>query len=286
VRYHHHLRSIFTQLRDIGSVQLRAGDYTMSTHLTPQQILALLNKGPQRESIRVTVPDGFDIWKIAARLEGFGICRKDDFLRLVQDPDYTRRMLGWDAPRLEGYLYPDTYRFYPNTPPHQVIQQMVGRFKQIFTPEFKRRAEEMNWSVHKVMTLASIIEKETGLARERPTISSVFHNRLRRGWKLETDPTVIYGLFPNFSGRLTQKDLHNPHEYNTYQHHGMPPSPIASAGVASIRAALYPPKTQYMFFVSKNDGSHIFSRTGKEHRKWVEIYQIRRTAPPKTPPEK
>ncbi|TNE46211.1 MAG: endolytic transglycosylase MltG [Deltaproteobacteria bacterium] len=273
VRYHHYLKNFFPDLQRLGRIRLRAGTYKISTSLTPQQILAVLRKGPKRESIRVTIPEGFNIFKIAARLEKKGICREVDFLRLALNADYSQKVLGWEAPRLEGYLYPDTYRFYKNTPPAQVISKMVKRFKSVFTPTFKRRAAALNWTVHQAVTMASIVEKETGQARERPKISSVFHNRLRRKWKLETDPTVIYGLLPNFNGNITQKDLHNPHPYNTYKHRGLPPGPIASPGQAALRAALYPLKTRYMFFVSKNDGTHIFSRTGREHRKWVEVYQ-------------
>lgn len=276
VRYHHYLKNLFPDLARIGRIRLRAGTYKISTSLTPQQILAILRKGPKRESIRVTIPEGFNVFKIAARLQKKGICRKDDFLRLALNPDYSQKMLGWEAPRLEGYLYPDTYRFYKNTPPAKVISKMVQRFKGVFTPAFKQKAKALDWSIHQTVTMASIVEKETGQARERPKISSVFHNRLRRKWKLETDPTVIYGLLPNFNGNITQKDLHNPHPYNTYKHRGLPPGPIASPGLAAIRAALYPLKTRYMFFVSKNDGTHIFSRTGREHRKWVNVYQKKR----------
>lgn len=273
VRYHHYLKSFFPSLQRLGRVRLRAGTYTMSTSLTPQQILSILHKGPQRRSIRIMIPEGFNVFKIAARLEKAGICREADFLRLALDPDFSQKALGWEAPRMEGYLYPDTYHFYKNTPPAQIIAKMVERFKKVFTPEFKRRAQELQWNIHQTVTMASIIEKETGRAHERPKISSVFHNRLRRNWKLETDPTVIYGLLPNFDGNIRQKDLHNPHPYNTYKHRGLPPGPIASPGGAALRAALYPLPTKYMFFVSKNDGTHIFSRTGQEHRKWVDIYQ-------------
>lgn len=273
VRYHDHIKTLFPALRSLGKVQLRAGTYTLSTSLTPQQILAILQKGPQRKSIRIVIPEGFNVFKIAARLEKAGICRETDFLRLALDPDFSQKLLGWESPRMEGYLYPDTYHFYKNTPPAQIIAKMVERFKKVFTPEFKKRAQELNWTIHQTVTMASIVEKETGRAHERPKISSVFHNRLRRGWKMETDPTVIYGLLPNFDGNIRQKDLHNPHPYNTYKHRGLPPGPIASPGVAALRAALYPLTTKYMFFVSKNDGTHIFSRTGEEHRKWVNIYQ-------------
>ncbi len=276
VRYHHYLKNIFPELQRIGRVRLRAGTYNISTSLTPQQILSVLRKGPRRRSIRLTIPEGFNIWKIAARLEKKGICRKADFLRYAKDPNYSRKVLGWDAPRLEGYLYPDTYRFYKNTPPTKVIERMVSRFKKVFNPTFRRRAKDLGWTIHQATTMASIVEKETGQKKERPKISSVFHNRLRRKWKLQTDPTVIYGLLPKFNGNITKKDLRNPHKYNTYRHKGLPPGPIASPGLAALRAALYPLKTSYMYFVAKNDGSHVFSRTLREHNKWVNLYQKRR----------
>ncbi len=276
IRYHHYLKKIYPQLRGDGIVRLRAGTYRVQLPLTPRELVSILRKGPPRKAIKVTIPEGFNIWKIAARLEKYKICRAEDFLNYVRDPKNVRRLLGWDAPSLEGYLFPDTYYFYKNTPPDKVAKKMVERFKKVFNREFRERAKQMGWTIHQVVTLASIIEKETGQAKERPLISSVFHNRLRRNWKLESDPTVIYGLLPHFNGNITQKDLHNPHPYNTYKHRGLPPGPIASPGLAAIRAALYPPKTKYMFFVSRNDGSHVFSRTGKEHRHWVEVYQKRR----------
>lgn len=277
-RYYHYWKRLFPQLP--GNGQMRAGTYIFPTDLTPIQIFARLRKGPKRRSIRVTIPEGFNIFKIAARLEKKGICRASSFLYLARNPGYASRAVGWDTPSVEGYLYPDTYRFHKNASADKVIRRMIKRFKQLFSAQFKSRMATLNtsanhitWNIHKITTLASIIEKETGQKRERPMISSVFHNRIRKKWKLQTDPTVIYGLLPNFNGNITKKDLNNPHRYNTYQHKGLPPGPIASPGVAALRAALWPTKSRNMFFVSKNDGSHIFSRTLREHRKWVDTYQ-------------
>ena len=143
VRYHHYLKNIFPELQRVGRVRLRAGTYEISTNLTPQQILSVLRKGPKRKSIRVTIPEGFNLWKIAARLEKKGVCRSADFIRYAKDPNHARKVLGWEAPRLEGYLYPDTYRFFKNTSPTLVIERMVGRFKKVFNPTFRKRAQEL-----------------------------------------------------------------------------------------------------------------------------------------------
>jgi UPF0755 protein len=151
---------------------------------------------------------------------------------------------------------------------------MVDQLGRIMTEEWQARAKEMDLTVHQVLTLASVIEKETGSADERPDISSVFHNRLKKRIPLQSDPTVIYGL-PNFDGNLHKQDLSHPSPYNTYRWVGLPPGPIASPGADSIRAALYPSTSKYLYFVSKNDGTHYFSATLVEHNRAVEKYQKR-----------
>jgi len=171
-------------------------------------------------------------------------------------------------------LFPDTYRFARATPPKDVIRTMVDQLGHVVTEEWQARAKEMNLTFHQVLTLASVIEKETGAGDERPHISSVFHNRLKRRIPLQSDPTVIYGL-PNFDGNLHKKDLFHPSPYNTYRWAGLPPGPIASPGADSIRAALYPAMSKYLYFVSRNDGTHHFSATLLEHNKAVEKYQKR-----------
>lgn len=273
-RYHKHWHRLFSSQLRRGNVRFRFGRYKIETNLTPLEIFEKLRKGPPRVSIRVTIPEGFNIWKIAARLQRKGICRRTDFLKFARSRRFAVRLLGWDTPSVEGYLYPDTYRFNKNTPADRVIRVMVRRFKQLYRNEFRQKANELKMSTHQVVTLASIIEKETGQPTERPQISKVFHNRMKRGWKLETDPTVIYGLMPNFNGNLTSRDLHNPHPYNTYKHRGLPPGPIASPGVAAIRAALYPRGRRcIIFFVARGDRTHVFSCTKREHECWVDVYQ-------------
>jgi UPF0755 protein len=151
---------------------------------------------------------------------------------------------------------------------------MVDALNQVFTSEWDARANELRLSRHEVLTLASVIEKETGVSEERPQISSVFHNRLKKKIPLQSDPTVIYGL-TGFNGNLRKKDLSDPSPYNTYRRAGLPPGPIASPGAQSIRAALYPAPSAYLYFVSKNDGTHQFSATLVDHNRAVEKYQKR-----------
>jgi UPF0755 protein len=274
VRFYRHLKQFKILELPHRNVRIRAGNYKVAKNLTPLQLLAILRKGVKRRSIRVTIPEGFDIWKISARLKRKGIINdRQKFLRIAKDNSLATQLVGMKAKSFEGYLYPDTYQFYKNTPELVVIKRMVRQFKRIYTQKFRDRARELNMTDQQVITLASIIERETGQSSERPLVSSVFHNRMRRKWKMESCATVIYGLLPNFNGNLTYKDLANPHEYNTYKHKGLPPGPIANPGRRAIYAALHPKKSCYMFFVSKNNGTHVFSCTGKQHRHWVNIYQ-------------
>ena len=277
LRYYPYWRKVFPRLKRPRSV--RAGTYSIRTNLPPTMVLAILWKGPARPSVKVTIPEGFNVWKIAARLEVKGVCRSQDFLRLARSSDYARKLLRFDAPSLEGYLYPDTYRFHKGSPVESVIKRMVGRFRQVFKAAWKKEAAAYGWKVHQVTTMASVIEKETGVGQERPLISSVFHNRLKRNWKLESDPTTIYGLLPGFNGNLTARDLHSPHLYNTYKHKGLPPGPIASPGRSALVAAIRPVKRNYMFFVARGDGTHAFSRSKAQHLRNVARYQLKGRKP-------
>jgi UPF0755 protein len=183
--------------------------------------------------------------------------------------------MGITADTLEGYLFPDTYYFPSGLESKSIITAMVKQFRIAFKPEWQTRAEELGMSVHEVVTLASIIEKETGAPEERPLISSVFHNRLKKGMRLETDPTVIYGI-PDFDGNIKRRHLNTYTPYNTYKIKGLPPGPIASPGAAALEAALYPAQSKYLYFVSKKDGTHQFSATIKEHNAAVRKYQLRK----------
>jgi UPF0755 protein len=223
---------------------------------------------------KVTVPEGSTLKQIAAIVESAGLATRAEFLSVAADADFVREK-GIDAGTFEGYLFPETYFFPKNTAAREVITAMVDRFRSVFTEAWKKRAADIGLSVHQVLTLASIIEKETGAPSERPIISSVFHNRLRRGMRLETDPTVIYGI-DDFDGNLTRKHLATPTPYNTYLISGLPPGPIASPGRAAIEAALYPADTAYLYFVSKKDGTHQFSKTFADHNRAILTYQLKK----------
>lgn len=248
-----------------------AGEYEMSAAMSPSGILDQLTKGRVR-MLRLTIPEGLSLAEIADRVEQAGFGDRKAFLKAATDPELTAEM-GIPAPTFEGYLFPDTYLFSSDIGPRQIIKAMLERFEAVFFKKWQKRAKELGLTRHEVITLASIIEKETGIDAERPLISSVFHNRLKRGMRLASDPTVIYGI-KNFNGNLTRKDLHTMTPYNTYLVAGLPPGPIASPGRASLKAALYPADTPYLYFVAKPDKSHFFSATLDKHNRAVRKYQL------------
>jgi len=223
---------------------------------------------------KIVIPEGYNMHQVASVISKHGFATVENFMKIATDPEVVRKH-GINAAILEGYLYPDTYYFPKDEPCENIISAMVEKFQSVFTPEWEKRAEELGFSVHEIITLASIIEKETGAKEERGLISSVFHNRLKKGMRLETDPTVIYGI-KSFDGNITRKNLAESTPYNTYKIKGLPPGPIAGPGYESIEAALYPAETDYLFFVSKNDGTHTFSANFKEHNSAVKKYQVKK----------
>jgi len=254
------------------SRDIKAGEYRLNPGMSPVKIIEILRKG-EIVTHAVTIPEGYTMRQIARLLDEKGLVDEEAFISAGKNPVVARRY-GLSGPSLEGYLYPDTYYFGLGLSPASIIDTMVRRFFQIIAP-FKERMKQTGMSLQQVVTLASIVEKETGNAKERPLIASVFINRLKRGMRLESDPTVIYGL-RGFDGNLKKSHLSEQSPYNTYVIKGLPPGPIANPGKDSIRAVLYPAKTEYLYFVSKNDGTHYFSRTLKEHNRAVETYQKRR----------
>lgn len=253
--------------------KIRAGEYQLSRSMSPKEILEMMVSGKVYLH-RLTIPEGYSLRQIIAEVGRSGLVREKAFAAAAADREFIRKKLP-EASDLEGYLFPDTYYFPKGISAQTILSAMLSRTDTVFRHEWKQRAREMNFSVHQVLTLASVIEKETGLASERPIISSVFHNRLKLGMRLDSDPTVIYGI-ENFNGNITRKNLETPTPYNTYKIHGLPPGPIASPGASAIEAALYPADTDFLYFVAKGDGSHQFSKTIEEHRQAVKRYQLRK----------
>ncbi len=261
---------IFTRYKKAAK-RLQAGEYILSAQKSPEQILEIFLKGKVK-LYRITIPEGKNITETAALVETLGFCKKDEFIDLCQDKIFITS-LGISSLSLEGYLFPDTYFFPQKTDCRVIIETMVDHFNNIFTKKWRKLAKSMGFSVHKIVTLASIIEKETGDAKERPLISSVFHNRLKKNMRLESDPTVIYGI-KNFDGNIKRKHLKMRTPYNTYQIKGLPLGPIANPGAKSLAAALHPAHSEFLFFVSKKDTTHQFSKTIQEHNRAVRKYQL------------
>ena len=219
---------------------------------------------------KVTIPEGKNMVEIAGLFDETGITDKNSFIETAMDEEFTRGLLGEDIKSPEGYLFPETYHFPKDTDPKDLIKVMTDRFKSVYSEISK--SGNTGLSNHEIVILASMIEKETGDDSERADISAVFHNRLRKGMKLECDPTVIYGMGEKFDGNLTKKDLLTPTPYNTYQIYGLPRGPIANPGKESLDAAINPSGAKYLYFVSKGDGTHYFSNNYRSHINAVNKY--------------
>ncbi|SHJ23536.1 UPF0755 protein [Malonomonas rubra DSM 5091] len=262
----------FARLEDVGE-KIHTGHYRFSEQATPQQILHRLATGDV-EKVSLTIPEGFTLQQIVERIQKLGYGDKTKLLQLAYDKSFIASF-SLQADSLEGYLYPETYLFTPGVSEKQLLTMMVKQFLSNLPQNILAAAKKNKLDFHELVTLASIIEKETGKMEEMPLISSVFHNRLKKGMQLQTDPTVIYGI-KNFDGNLTRKHLKSKTPYNTYIIRGLPPGPIASPGLAALKAAAIPAESQYLYFVAKGDGSHHFSKTLKEHNRAVRKYQLNR----------
>jgi UPF0755 protein len=248
---------------------LKPGFYQLSGSMSPLQIFNSLIEG-RIIQYSVTIPEGVTLEVIKNKLEDKGLIN-DEFWHLAYDRDFLSS-LDIDAPSLEGYIYPDTYSFSKGTEIRVIFRIMVQRMREELDDQLLARAAELGMTENQLLTLASIIEKEAIYNIERPVISAVYHNRLKKNMKLQADPTVRYGVKKKWK-RIRYSDLRKETPYNTYVIKGLPPGPIASPGIKSIKAALYPADADYLFFVSKNNGTHYFSRTGEEHVKAVALYQ-------------
>lgn len=253
--------------------QIRAGEYALSSTMPPAVILETLVHGRPLLH-KIVLPEGITTARVGELLEEADLIDREYFVQKATDAELASRF-GLDAPSVEGYLFPETYFFPKGISAEEAIGKMVEQFHAVFTPQWRERAQGAGLSVHEVVTLASIVEKETAMAEERPLIAAVFLNRLKQGMRLESDPTVIYGI-KDFSGNLTRRDLDTQTPYNTYKIRGLPPGPIGNPGQAAIKSVLYPSQVPYLYFVSRNDGSHHFSRTFAEHLEMVRKYQLNR----------
>lgn len=256
--------------------KIQWGVYRFEALLPPQEVLHRLVVG-KRIFLTITIPEGLTIKEIAELLDKMKIADREKFLARAADAELLAS-LGLSEKGLEGYLFPNTYQFAPMTSEKDIIVAMAEQFRKASEPIFAQLGAAVKLSRHEVITLASIIEKETGVEAERPLVSAVFHNRLQRNMALQSDPTVIYGL-KEFNGNLTRKDLKDDNPYNTYRVPALPPGPICNPSLASIKAALQPADVPYLFFVSKNDGTHIFSEDLESHNQAVRTHQTARDNP-------
>lgn len=253
--------------------KVQAGEYDLDSSMTPLAILDTLTKGRVKNHL-VTIPEGYNIQEVAGVLGAEGLVDPGEFTDRATDR-YFVAALGLDGATLEGYLFPDTYSFTRGMSVDEIITKMADKFKAVYLAEFDERARAKGMSMRTVVTLASIIEKETGAQGERDLISAVFHNRLKKRIRLQSDPTVIYAV-KDFDGNLTRKHLQAKTPYNTYVNYGLPPGPIANPGKASLQAAISPARAEYLYFVSRNDGTHHFSSSLKEHNRAVDSFQRKR----------
>ena len=252
---------------------IKPGEYELATSMSPWEITDKLARG--KIKIRpVTIPEDFTLKQIADRLVAESLVSEENFINVTTDPVFLAS-LNIDASSAEGYLYPETHAFYRGMTPHEIVRIMVNQFWKKVTPEMIERAKALGMTTTDFVTLASLIGKETGHKEEKAQVSAVFHNRLKKGMRLQSDPTAIYSL-TEYRNIVRRKHLDNDTPYNTYKIRGLPPGPIANPGIDSLQAALYPASVNDLYFVSKNDGTHIFSSNLAAHAQAVLKYQIKR----------
>jgi UPF0755 protein len=263
-------------IRRVGG-RLKAGEYLFRAGVaqTPDEIIDRLLKG-EVLSVKITIPEGLRIDEQAQLFDDARIVKAADFVRLAHDKAFIQSV-GVEGTSLEGYLFPDTYLVPKNATPEQVLKLMIDHFRTAWQTAEAQKSPEVTLSQQQAVTLASIVEKETGSPGDRPRIACVFHNRLKKGMKLQTDPTVIYSIIlrtGTFDGNIHKSDLETPHPYNTYSVTGLPPGPIANPGLAAFQAALNPMPCKDLYFVARGDGTTAFCPDLACHDANVLKYQI------------
>jgi UPF0755 protein len=285
---HASLRSISTLLEKEGVIQkkwpvlllakilgvsnkVKSGEFMFRVPSSPQKALETLLKGVPVLH-KVTIPEGSTMSDMAPWFEQAKIISAQELMTAFKDPELLKQY-GIPGDRFEGYLFPSTYLFPKNERVEKILQVMFEELQKNMTAEDKEKAKAYGWDVYQWLTFASIIEKETSRPDEYPIVSSVFHNRLKKDMKLQTDPTVIYGI-PNYDGNIRKIDLQTDTPYNTYTRKGLPIGPICNPGAAAIHAAVNPAETEYFYFVGNREGQHIFTKTYEEHLKAVQQFQL------------
>jgi len=248
----------------------KKGRYTFSSPMSDWEVLVRLHQG-KVDLVPVTFPEGIGMEEMGEILEKAGVVKKEEFLSACEDRKILSRF-SISANSAEGYLFPDTYFFPVSHSPAKVVEEMITTFFRKIPPSLPERIEKRGFTFHEGVILASIIQKETYLPEEMPLISAVFQNRLRKGIRLEADPTAIYRM-PGYKGNLTRKHLQTYTPYNTYRIFGLPAGPIGNPGLWALLSVAEPATVDYLFFVSRGDGTHVFSKTYKDHLRFVEIYQ-------------
>ncbi len=258
---------------------IKAGEYKLSPSMTPENILKILVSGQVVQHL-VTIPEGYNMFQIADLLQRANLAKKEDFLAVCTDKKILEELNIHGEDSAEGYLFPDSYFLPKGVSAQDIVRNFVGRFWDVWKDnDFDQRIKELGVSVHYVVTLASIVELEAAVQEEKPIIASVFWNRLEKGMPLQADPTVKYGIMVERKikkKRLTWRDLRKATPYNTYTRYGLPKGPICNPGLISIKAVLYPEDTKYLYFVSKGNRKHYFSKTLKEHNRAVKRYILNR----------
>lgn len=254
---------------------MKRGEYALRANMTPREILNIIVSG-KSVSKPFTVAEGLNIYEISDLYEKQGFGKRAEFLTLAKDKNFVLQLLGEPAESLEGYLFPETYMITKFDSTKELITSMVRRFLAVYN-EIGAEAALPGWSRKQIVTLASIVEKETGAKEDRPLVSSVFHNRLDKKMKLQTDPTIIYGIADQtgvMPTNIRKSDILKPTRYNTYVIAALPPGPISNPGRESLIATLKPASSQYLYFVSRNDGTTVFSSDLGNHNKAVQTFQV------------
>lgn len=253
---------------------LKAGEYRFARPLSAAEVIDIVARG-EVYARRITFPEGLTIVDMSKIYESRGFGPASDFVRAASDRSAIAD-LDSSAPDLEGYLFPETYALPRGTPVARLIDQMVRNFRAAYSEDLRAQAAAQQLSTREVVTIASLVEKETGKSEERTLVAAVYRNRLRIGMGMQADPTIIYALQKagKYDGNIRRADLRLDSPYNTYRYAGLPPGPIASPGKASLEAALAPADVKHLYFVSRNDGSHVFADTLAEHNQNVRRFQV------------